>query len=93
MKFPKSVVQEEKKCFLCGTVIGLDPHHAIEGAYHDQAEDYGIWIWLCRKCHRKLHDNEAEMKKIRAIAQKKAMKYYGWKLNDWLFIFGRSFLE
>lgn len=89
----KSIIQDEKRCFYCRTITGLDHHHCLEGSYRTQADDYGLWVWMCRKCHRIIQEDEKEMKKLRAMAQKKAMEYYGWTLNDWLFIFRRNFID
>lgn len=89
----KSIMQSEKKCFLCRREDGLDVHHCIEGSYRDQSTEYGLTIWLCRKCHRRLHDNEGDMKEIRRLAQLKAMSYYKWTDEDFRNIFGRSFIN
>lgn len=49
----KSILQEEKKCFFCGTTLNLERHHCIHGtAGRRIADKLGLTIWLCGEHHR-----------------------------------------
>lgn len=44
-----------KRCYLCGC-LATDRHHLLNGlAYRSKADDYGLVVWLCRKCHNEVH--------------------------------------
>ncbi len=60
----KSILQEEKECFLCRMAAeeagyfgelshaGLHRHHAIFGrGNREKSEHYGLWVWLCVAHH------------------------------------------
>ena len=49
----KSILQEEKKCFYCGTTLNLERHHVIHGtAGRRIADKLGLTVWLCSEHHR-----------------------------------------
>ena len=53
----KSIISNERVCYLCGSYANLQRHHAIHGwANRKLAEDDGLWVWLCMDCHAALHD-------------------------------------
>jgi len=89
----KSIIQDEKRCYLCQTVVGLDRHHCLEGAFKKIAEKLGLWVWLCRRCHKTVQGNEDNMQRLREIAQLKAMKHYKWTATQFKGVVGRNFLE
>ena len=44
-------------CFICGCNQGYDKHHCCHGTANRRlAEGERLWVYLCRDCHRKLHD-------------------------------------
>ena len=56
----QSIIQKEKRCFLCGCAIpygfydGLEDHHVFFGTGKKQiSERLGLKVWLCGEtCHR-----------------------------------------
>lgn len=98
----KSILQQdESKCYLCGCYEGgdhLDIHHIFEGPRRNLSEKYGLTVRLhhCR-CHiygdNAVHNNERINKQLKRKAQAFAMGYYGWSLDDWIGIFGKSYLD
>ncbi len=49
----KSILQDEKKCFFCGTTQGLERHHVVFGSAGRQISDkLGLTVWLCSEHHR-----------------------------------------
>ena len=44
----KSILQDRKECFCCGTTLNLERHHVIHGtAGRKIADRLGLTIWLC----------------------------------------------
>lgn len=96
-----SILQGDKDiCFLCGmneSIEPLDKHHVFSGADRAKSEKYGLTVYLHHyKCHifgkKSVHkDNEIRFK-ICAYAQKKAMEYYGWTLDEWMKRFRRNYI-
>lgn len=97
----KSIIQEDKThCFICEQVANgdhLDCHHVFGAANRPLSEKYGLKVFLHhRKCHifgkNSVHQNAEVGKKVKAIAQKKAMEHYGWSVEDFIKIFGKNYL-
>lgn len=97
----ESILQTERKCFICGRQGELDSHHAISGvANRKNSEKYGLKIWLCRSCHSGIHDKGKVFidnwhyiteNDIKAIAQAKWEETYGSR-DDFRRVFGKSFI-
>ena len=48
----KSIIQEEKRCYMCGRKTMLERHHIMAGVANRRlSEKYGLWVWLCHDCH------------------------------------------
>lgn len=93
----KSILQNEKECFICKGTYALDLHHVIYGtANRQKSDDYGLTVWLCRHHHtgkEGVHrtPNKGYDLKLKQYAQKKFEETYG---DREFFIkeFGRSYL-
>lgn len=94
----ESIIQKDKtKCFICGKnggYWGLDKHHIFMGALRNKSEKYGLTVYLCHiECHLEgVHKNAKIDRKLKQIAQRKAMKYYGWTVEEFIKIFGKNYL-
>lgn len=84
----KSILQNEKKCYFCGSQINLECHHVFPGTSNRKlSEKYGLKVWLCREHHNtkngaQQNNNMALI--LKKMAQEKAMKYYRWTIEDFL---------
>lgn len=48
----KSILQDSKICWKCGTTINLHCHHVFSGtANRKKSEKYGMKVWLCARHH------------------------------------------
>lgn len=48
----KSILQNEKVCYLCGKEYGLESHHIFAGVANRRiSEENGLKVWLCHGCH------------------------------------------
>ena len=101
MRYTDSIIQADiTRCFICGQNGAndrLEIHHVFNGAYRKKSEEYGLKVALCgNKCHRNgekaPHRNAVVDKKLKALAQKKAMKYYGWTTSDFIGLFGKNYI-
>ena len=91
----KSIIQTVKRCAVCHTTLDLHRHHIFAGSDRALSEKYGLTVWLCARHHNMssegVHNNIALDRKLKAIARRRAMKYYGWSVEDWLKIFRRNY--
>lgn len=90
----KSIIQENKECFVCKTTYNLHEHHIFYGtANRKQSEKYGMKVWLCGRHHNLsnegVHFNRELDLQIKRMAQKKFEETY--KDLDFIRIFGRSY--
>jgi hypothetical protein len=93
----KSILQTQKECYLCGGGNTLDEHHIFGAANRKKSEKYGLKVYLCHhSCHifgkNSVHQNSEINSTLKAEAQKKAMEYYGWSVDDFRNIFGKNYL-
>lgn len=92
----KSIISEEKRCFICGSMRWIEIHHIFGAADKKTSEKYGLLVPLCHYCHNEppngVHQNKVIRRKLQAYAQKKAIKHYGWDKETWMSLFGRNYL-
>lgn len=90
----KSIISDEKKCFICGSTQNLECHHIFEGSLRKASEKYGLKVWLCARCHRYAdgqirHNPTPEIdRSLKALAQKRFTEVYP-EIN-WLRVFHRN---
>ena len=90
----KSIIQENKKCFLCESEIWLEDHHIFGSSNRKKSEKYGLKVWLCHDCHNEkpngVHFNKEKMDKLHEIGQKAFIENYPYL--DFMKIFYRNYL-
>lgn len=91
-----SVLQEEKKCFVTGSTMGLHKHHIFGAFNRDNSEKYGLWVWLkwdrhvnCSP-HRTPHNDATVDLMLKKIAQRKFEETHS--REEFMQIFGRNYL-
>ena len=70
----KSIVSNDKVCFFCKDNFNLEKHHILHGTANRQhSEDDGLWVYLCQKHHRFVHDHPQRLMdlKLCMVAQSK----------------------
>lgn len=91
----KSILQTEKKCYLCGRTSALEKHHIFGGANRKNSEKYGLWVWLDHWCHNEppagAHHNKEVMDFLRREGQKMFEEIHGSR-EDFTRAFGRNYL-
>lgn len=87
------MLDDRKQCFICGKrYTGLDVHHCIGGSNRKNADKYGLTVYLCRECHRKLHDKGLYRKELQIYAQRVFERDTGTR-EDFMRIFGRNYID
>lgn len=93
----KSIIQNEKVCYVCGTTVWLEEHHIFEGtANRKLSEKYGLKIYLCHKHHNEvpdgIHFDKWLRDRIKKESQQKFMEYYNKTTEDFIKIFGKNYI-
>lgn len=89
----KSIIQEKKECYFCGTTIGLEEHHIYEGRNRQNSEKYGLKVWLCNRHHTSdegVHFNPLLARLLKIIGQLYFERTYD---EDFISIFRRNYKE
>lgn len=92
--FIKSIIQSDGRCYLCGRQTGLEQHHVLAGVANRRlSERYGLWVWLCRKCHTGKDGAQYDREKGLALkrdAQEAFEKEHGHAM--WMEVFRKNYL-
>lgn len=76
----KSIMQTEKKCYMCHATYGLEEHHIFNSANRRLSERYGLKVWLCVDHHRGskagVHFNREFSDFLKAEGQRKFEEQY-----------------
>lgn len=92
----KSIMQDKKECYITGSTGLLHRHHVFGGGNRQLSEKYGLTVYLIPELHNMsdegVHFNIEFDLKLKQDAQRKAMEYYGWTVNNFIRRFGRNYL-
>lgn len=92
----KSIIQNEKECFICHTTMSLERHHVFGGAYRSKSERDGLTVYLCHFHHNEppmgVHHNRHLMDWLRAIGQRAWMERNDATVEDFMHAYGRNYL-
>lgn len=92
----KSILQEDKECFVTHDTEGLHVHHIMNGPNRRLAEEDGLWIYLRWDHHienspyKTPHNDRETDLYYKAMAQKKYEETHS--REEWMARYGRSFL-
>lgn len=87
-----SIIHTENKelCYICGQ-YATQTHHCWHGtANRKLADEDGLTVNLCERCHRALHDKGNFDRELQRIAQTKWMEYYEKSEADFRERYGKS---
>lgn len=92
----KSVLQNEKKCYVCRTTQNLHDHHIFFGtANRKLSEKRGLKVWLCAAHHNMSNEGVHFNKKLDTLLKMEAQEYYEEHIGsreDFRSEFGKSYL-
>lgn len=88
---------EERSCLVCGTTQNIHIHEVFFGTANRQLSvKHGLCVCLCSRHHNGsnegVHLNRTLDMKLKKHGQKKAMEHYGWTTEQFIKIFGKSYL-
>ena len=43
---------EDRRCFICGSCDRVELHHIFGGMNRKRADEDGLTVFLCARCHR-----------------------------------------
>jgi hypothetical protein len=90
----KSIIQDEKRCYICGQAHWIEDHHIFFGtANRKLSEKYGLKVYLCQEHHRGntgVHNNRELDLKLKRIAQTAFEKNHS--REEFISVFGRNYL-
>lgn len=71
----KSIIQDEKECYICGTNLNLHNHHIFPGnGYRKNSDKEGLTVYLCQYHHEYVHHDFNAMLELQKIAQREFEK-------------------
>ena len=93
----KSILQQEKCCYVCMKTYGLHKHHIFYGRGRRRiSEREGCFVYLCLRHHNGsnagVHFNKSLDLKLKQLCQEKWEKRNG-TCEDFIKVFGRNYLE
>lgn len=91
-----SIIQDEKKCIVCGTQRNIHTHEVFFGKNRQNSIDDGMCVYLCGKHHNQSNDGVHFNHKLDMELKKKAeicwLKHYGKSTEDFRKRYGKNYL-
>lgn len=84
------MIDDSKKCYICGRTSPLHTHHCLHGYMRKKADKYGLTVYLCLECHTNLHDHGKHDRDLQKLAQRHFESKYGHE--KYMEEFGKNFL-
>lgn len=91
----KSIIQNEKRCYLCGSTVNLESHHIFFGtALRPISDKHGLKVWLCAYHHRDQKNGAHGNREVDLYLKQKAQRAFEKKHGHEKFmeIIGRNYL-
>lgn len=90
----KSILQDEKECYITGRKEGLHKHHIYGAANRKISDKYGFWVWLAPEWHNMsdygVHFNKELDLKLKQECQRKFEETHS--REEFMEIIGRNYL-
>ena len=90
----KSIIQDDKQCYFCGRMTGLERHHCFAGVANRKcSEAAGLWVWLCHECH--VGNQGAQYDKMNNLTLKQDAQYAFERehtRSEWMKLIGKNYL-
>ena len=92
----KSIIQDTKQCFVCGSTYNLQLHHVFYGTANRKLSDRdGCVVWLCMYHHTGVagvHLNRNLDLKIKKACQEQWQNHYNKTTEDFIARYGKNYL-
>ena len=90
----KSILNDRRRCYLCGSAVGIEKHHIYFGARRATSERNGFFCYLCAYHHRD-NRNGAHGNRNVDLILKRACQYEYEKTHsraEFMALIGRNYL-
>lgn len=93
----RSIINDEKKCYVCGVTNNLHLHHIMFGRNRKKADEDGLTVYLCWFHHEGtdgihgLNGHKLDMK-LKQIAEKRWCEFYNKTIEQFIKRYGRNYL-
>ncbi len=90
----RSILQDEKVCYLCPRSFGLEKHHILSGVANRRlSEKYGLWVYLCQEHHTGKKGAQYEKDLNRLLKQQAQIAFEAIHGHDlWMKVFRKNYL-
>ena len=93
----KSIIQEEKECFVCGRKDILHLHHILFGKNRKKADEDGLVVYLCYEHHEGtdgVHGKNGSSldQELKEVAEIKWLSHYNKTKKDFISRYGKNYL-
>ena len=92
----KSIIDNNKCCFICKTPYNIHLHHIFFGANRKKSDKDGCWVYLCARHHNMsdegVHFNRELDLKLKRLAEKRWCEYYDKTTNDFIKRYYKNYL-
>ena len=90
----KSILQDEKKCYITGSTENLHQHHIFAGSRRKASDKWGCWVWLRADWHNMadygVHFNRELDEKLKCEAQLAFERIHSHQ--KFMDVFGKNYL-
>lgn len=90
----KSILSNERECYVCHTPLNLHKHHIFFGPNRQNSEKYGCWVYLCAWHHNMsnvgVHFNRLLDVELKREAQQKFEELHSH--GEFMEVFGKNWI-
>lgn len=91
-----SILQDEKKCYVCGTTQNIHIHEVMFGRNRNNSIKDGCCVYLCGYHHNQsnegVHFNHKLDMELKQKMEKRWLEYYHKDIEDFIKKYGRNYL-
>lgn len=91
-----SILQNEKKCYVCGQELGLHTHEVFFGKNRQNSIEDGCCVYLCGRHHNLskegVHFNHSLDLKLKKEMEKKWLETYDETIENFIERYGRNYI-
>lgn len=91
-----SILQDEKKCYVCGQELGLHTHEVFFGKNRQNSIEDGCCVYLCGRHHNLskegVHFNHSLDLKLKKEMEQKWLETYDETIENFIERYGRNYI-
>lgn len=93
----KSIIDDTNYCYICAKykcryVLAHHTHHCLGGNKRQLADQDGLTVRLCERCHRRLHDKSEHYRDLQQIGEKAWLDHNNASIADFIKRYGKNYL-